>query len=148
MKMISEPNAKQYCRDDISKIENYEQAINDKENKWVVHHRLEFTINGEFAHTWKELKKLGMYWKRPYFELIFMRANEHLQLHKKRKSLSPEARRKMIVSKKGKHRSEFGYKFKEHYGMTKTDNMNLYVKEQMWYLRHNKICRWEIENAV
>ena len=146
--MISEPNAKQYCRDDISKIENYEQAINDKENKWVVHHRLEFTVNGEFAHTWKELKKLGMYWKRPYFELIFMRAKEHIQLHKNSKSLSPEARRKMIVAKKGKHRSEFGYKFKEHYGMTKTDNFNLYVKEQMWYLRHNKICRWEIENAV
>ena len=37
--MISERYAKQYCKDDISLIENYEQAVNDPINKWVIHHR-------------------------------------------------------------------------------------------------------------
>ena len=36
--MICKYNVKKYSRDDISKIENYEQAINDKENKWDCHH--------------------------------------------------------------------------------------------------------------
>ena len=37
--MISETKAKLYCKDDISLIENYEQAVNDPINKWVIHHR-------------------------------------------------------------------------------------------------------------
>lgn len=56
--MISLNTAKKYCKDDISKIENYEQAINDKENIWECHHRLQLTLEGEFAHNRKELKRL------------------------------------------------------------------------------------------
>ena len=55
-----------YCRDDVSKIENYEQAMNDKEHVWHCHHRLELTLDGEFAHSRAELQRLGMYFKRPY----------------------------------------------------------------------------------
>jgi hypothetical protein len=136
--MISEVNVKKYCRDDISKIENYEQAINDKEHKWVCHHRLEFTINGEFAHTWKELKKFGMYWKRPYFELIFMRADEHQKLHKN----SDKFKSDLIALNKRTHRSAFSIKFSEHYGIKPSENWRFYLKERHWYNRHNK-CRWE-----
>jgi len=56
--MISGWLSKKYCKDEISKIENYEQAINDKENIWEIHHRLELTLEGEFAHTREELKRL------------------------------------------------------------------------------------------
>ena len=42
--MINKKTARSYCKDDISKIENYEEAINDTE-LWVCHHRLELTIN-------------------------------------------------------------------------------------------------------
>jgi hypothetical protein len=72
---------KRICKDDISKIENYEQAINDKENMWVCHHRLELTLDGEFAHSAEELDRLGMYYNRPYFELIFLTRTQHGELH-------------------------------------------------------------------
>ncbi len=104
--MICKNKVKEYCRDDISKIENYEQAVSDKENVWVCHHRLEFTLNGEFAHNMKELERLGMYWKRPYFELIFMKETEHKSLHWKGKKLrkgtkhTEEAKRKMSEARR------------------------------------------------
>lgn len=44
-------------------------------------------------------------------------------------------------------RSEFGRKFKEHYGITKCKNTNLYEKERQWYLNHNNKCRWEDNHA-
>lgn len=46
---------------------------------------------------------------------------------------------------RGKTHSDFGYKFKEHFGFTLFENQKLYRREQAWYLRHNKKCRWEKE---
>lgn len=40
--------------------------------------------------------------------------------------------------------SEFGKKFREHYGITRLKNKKLYNKEQSWYYRHNNKCRWEV----
>jgi len=84
--MIKESNAKKYCKDNISKIENYEKAILDKDQMWDCHHRLEMTLDGEFAHTYQDLIRLGMYYDRPYFELIFLLQNEHMRLHRKNPS--------------------------------------------------------------
>ena len=39
--MISENQVKKYCREDISLIENYDKAINDKTQTWDCHHRKE-----------------------------------------------------------------------------------------------------------
>lgn len=39
--------------------------------------------------------------------------------------------------------SEFGRKFKEHFGISKQENKKLYNKERKYYIRHNKVCRWE-----
>lgn len=149
-----------YCRDEISKIENYEQAINDKENVWDCHHRLELTINGEFAHTSKELDKLGMYYNRPSFELIFMRMDEHRRLHMTKREVKEETKIRMSEANKGKilseeirmkmrkPHSEFGRKFKEHYGFTYRENFNLYCREYAWYRNHNKTCKWEVLNEI
>jgi len=89
----------------------------------------------------------------------------------KRESLSEETLKKMSEAQKGnkngignknrlgkhnsvEHRrkisdalisSEFGTKFKEHYGISKRDDVRLYSKENDWYRRHNKTCRWEKE---
>ena len=79
--MISEKTVKSFCKDDISKIENYDKAIADTSQTWVCHHRLEITINGEEALTPKDLRRFGMYLHRPYFELIFLPRNEHQRLH-------------------------------------------------------------------
>lgn len=43
---------------------------------------------------------------------------------------------------KGKIHSEFGMKFKEHYGITNHQNPKLYNKEQCYYHYHHK-CSWE-----
>ena len=44
---------------------------------------------------------------------------------------------------KGKTRSDFGRKFKEHFGLCQCENKKLYRKEKSWYSRHNNKCRWE-----
>lgn len=46
-------------------------------------------------------------------------------------------------SVKGKVHSEFGEKFKEHFGITRCENKQLYAKECSWYHSHNHRCRWE-----
>lgn len=62
-------------------IENYDKALADEFKGWVLHHRLECTIDGEFAHSAEELKRMGMYYNRPYYELIYLTRSEHSKLH-------------------------------------------------------------------
>lgn len=158
--MINIKATKEKCKDDISKIENYEEAINDKVNMWECHHRLELTLDGEFAHTHKELKRLGMYWHRPYFELIFLTRSEHASVHRgteeykrkmsesmkgKNRTFTEEHKKNISKGKKGITHSEFGKKYFEHYGYSKSENTNQYDKERTWYRRHNKTCSWEIK---
>lgn len=100
--MISIQKVHRFCKDDISKIENYDKAIADTAQTWDYHHRLELTLNGEFAHSREELKRLGMYYNRPYFELIFLTTTEHQRLHKTRKPLTAEHRQKISEAIKGK----------------------------------------------
>ena len=45
----------------------------------------------------------------------------------------------------GKSKSEFGRKFREHFGITRYENPKLYKKESNWYYCHNNKCRWEKE---
>lgn len=158
--MISVQEVKRKCRDDISKIENYELAIADTEHMWDCHHRLELTLDGEFAHDKEDLKRLGMYWHRPYYELIFLTKSEHKKIHCnteefkqkmsecnscywKGRKLSEETKRKMSEASKGRIHSNFGEKFKEHFGITCSDNLTLYRTEYSWYIRHNHKCSWE-----
>lgn len=102
--MINIRQANSYCKDDISKIENYDKAIADTTQTWHLHHRLELTLDGEFAHSRDELKRLGMYYNRPYFELIFMTNSEHVRLHYS--TMTVDTRRKMAESRKGKKFTE------------------------------------------
>ena len=39
--MINEKLAKNYCSEDISLIENYQEAVSDKDEIWEIHHRRE-----------------------------------------------------------------------------------------------------------
>ena len=74
-------NLRRYCSDGIEHIENYANALADGFKGWCIHHRLEFTMDGDLAHTSDCLKRLGMYFARPSFELIFMRVVDHRRLH-------------------------------------------------------------------
>lgn len=78
--MIYLEQARKYCRENPSLIENYSEAASSKD-RWHCHHRLELTLNGEEALTVKDLKRLGMYYHRPAFELIFLKISDHTRLH-------------------------------------------------------------------
>lgn len=117
--MINEKQAHKYCREDISKIENYELAANDRTQTWDIHHRAEVLPCGRFSK--RDLIKFGLYWKRPAAELVFMTQFDHLSMHMKGREPgnkgkqawnrgmrgvyhhSEESKRKMSKMRKGKH---------------------------------------------
>lgn len=68
-------NCYSYCRDDISKIKNYDLAIADEDHVWDCHHVNELTF------TANELIKMNMYYQRPADELVFLSKSEHKRLH-------------------------------------------------------------------
>lgn len=91
--MICLDKVKQFCKDDYTKIKNYDLAISDNKIVWHCHHILELTLNNEFAHSKDELIRMDMYYKRPYFELIFLKPNDHKKLHLD--NLSEHTRKKL-----------------------------------------------------
>ena len=93
--MINEKQAKLFCKEDISKIKNYDKAIADKTQTWHCHHMTE---------TWwhctrKELIENECYYHRKACELIFLTPEEHIRLHMQ--NISDETRKKMSEAKKG-----------------------------------------------
>lgn len=108
--MISHHMVNLYCKDDISKIENYDQAISDTKNIWHLHHRLEthdkWGSLREEAIPSKVLRYLGLYYHRPVNELIFMTNKEHCELHGK--ILSEKAKAALLTHCKGKNNYWYG----------------------------------------
>lgn len=96
--MIYEYNVKRFCCEDISLIDNYDEAINS-EQMYDCHHKLEIELN----KTKKELIDMGLYWKRPANELIFMTRSEHRLLHYKYKQVSEETRLKHSIATKKRY---------------------------------------------
>ena len=80
--MINAYKAKCYCSEDISLIENYQQAISDEEKMWEIHHRSECDENGRTLFTHKQLIEMGLYFKRPASELVFVTRAMHWKLHR------------------------------------------------------------------
>lgn len=77
--MISK-SIKLFCNGDITKIENYEEAIADTTKVWHCHHRLEIGPNGEITPV-IVLKEKGLYYNRPPEELIFLSPSMHSVIH-------------------------------------------------------------------
>ena len=102
--MICEETVKSYCCDDFSLIENYELAINDTMQMWHCHHRGEILPCGRFSRD--DLKKFGLYYKRPAAELIFLTPFSHRQLHKKGVPKSEEHKKAISEALKGVPLSE------------------------------------------
>lgn len=109
--MISS-NAKRFCRDDISLIKNYQEALADTTQVWYVHH-----INGEpvTGFSKKDLLKMKMYYNRPASELMFVTYKMHDDIHNnstnwgksnKCKHLSTEHKRKISITNKGRVMSD------------------------------------------
>lgn len=100
--MINLKTVLYFCSGDITHIENYERAINDLTQTYDCHHRRE-TDDGLLR---KQLKELGLYYKRPACELIFLTHSEHMSLHQSGKTKSEETKRKNSEAHKGKPKSE------------------------------------------
>lgn len=126
--MINVSKVNRFCRDDIKLIENYNEAVSDTENVWACHHRLELTLDGEFANSKADLIRYGMYYKRPYFELIFLKITDHKKLHAAKKALTETAKRRFYLAPKGvkkpKRRACSNYVLK--YGMTSRELSSKY----------------------
>lgn len=111
--MINEYNAKEFCREDISLIENYDRAIADTTQTWHCHHRR------ESIYTRDGLKEIGEYFHRPACELIFLTPFDHLSLHASGENNSmfgvghtPETREKISRIMKG-NKNHLGIKHSE-----------------------------------
>ena len=100
--MINEKKAKIFCKEDISKIKNYDKAIADTTQVWHCHHMTETWWNCSK----QELIDNECYYNRKACELIFLTPAEHHKLHNKGKHLSDETRRKLSEANKGKKLSE------------------------------------------
>lgn len=92
--MINLEFVKKYCKD-YTRIENYEEAVNDKTKTWICHH-----ILGEIL-TREQLKDHEFYYNVPACMLKFVTKSQHTQLHKKGKLHTEETKRKMSKARKG-----------------------------------------------
>lgn len=75
--MINFENVNWYCSEDISKIENYNAALNDQTQTWICHHRREIS-EGKSS---KQLMEEDLYYGVPADDLIFLTRSEHTTLH-------------------------------------------------------------------
>lgn len=106
-----------YCNDSISKIENYDKALADNFKGWVCHHRLE--IHEDYQNSYKEMKLMNLYYNRPPEELIFLRTEEHLRIHRVGVKFTEEWKNRISRSNKGRkftdeHRSKLSKARKEY----------------------------------
>ena len=131
MNMINFKCAKKYCCEDLSKIENYEVAINS-DKVYDVHHRLEIQENGVYLSS-IDLIKQDLYFKRPASELIFLSKSDHASLHANNnngflgKNHTEETKQKISKSEKKVWKNEeYKQKMVEH---LKGENNPFYGKE-------------------
>lgn len=155
--MINVNQARLYCKEDISLIENYNEAIASIE-KYDCHHRDELKTlpSGIIARrSYKDLKENDRYYNCHANELIFLKHSEHISLHAKYnntlRTLSVATKKKIGAKSKGRkttlgktwQTSKFGKGFYEHYGLRRADNVKLYDKEKYLYYKLGKFS-WEV----
>lgn len=109
--MINFNNVYNYCCDDITLIENYEAALNDKTQTWDCHHRLEIDLNLSAT----ELKEKEIYYNVPAKDLIFLTHTEHVRIRRTGKPApwnaypkSEEEKRHISKKMKGKNNPMYG----------------------------------------
>lgn len=119
----------EYCRVDISKIENYDKAINDNTQIWHIHHRLE--IRDDYINSKEDLIMMNLYYNRPANELIFLTHSEHIRIHLERKEVQEKARINKIGKKRSKEfKKEQSVRMK---GVHKGQHWKIINGKRVWY---------------
>lgn len=138
--MICLKSVKKFCKGDYTKIENYEQAINDTTQTWHCHHRDEVKTlpSGMIVYRSKdELIENGRYYGCPANELIFLTRSEHRRLHTIGVPVSRSLKSKNNLSD-GKLQ-ELGKHFKEVYGVRPRECYKVYRKEKAVFAHFGKL---------
>lgn len=114
---------KKICCEDISLIENYNEAVNDTTQMWDCHHRNEIELNKNR----QELIDMGLYYNRPASELIFLTHSEHTALHMKGHKYNLGRRH----SEEFKHERSEAYKGENNpfYGKNHTEESRQKIKD-------------------
>lgn len=152
--MISEHSAYAYCIEDISLIENYEEAIIDTTQTWCCHHRLEIELNKSAV----ALKKLGLYYHRPASELIFLTKGEHSKLHMPndvKRPMSEETKKKLSLAMSGDKNPMYGMSgdknpmYRKHHSDETKRRISLINKgkKKIRVKQHNKRFKWLLPNG-
>lgn len=138
--MISVQAVRKYCNEDISKIENYNEAVNDTTQIWHCHHRLEIQ---DRVYLVEELKEMGLYYNRPASELIFLTRSEHAKIHGEvaigeknnffGKKHSDETKEKISKKNKGKMAGDKNPMYGKHRTKQEKEKLSKIRKGTHWY---------------
>lgn len=88
-------------------VENYEKAIADEEQLWILHHRREI----DEMKSMQQLKDEGKYFDVEPSELIFLSISEHAILHGENKL--KETRNKLSKALSGEKNPNYGKHYSE-----------------------------------
>lgn len=126
--MICIKTTEKYCNGDITKIENYDKAVNDTTQMYICHHR------NEQYYTWIELKKLGLYFNCPPCELIFVTKSEHKQIHK-----TCAGYEEYIKKNSESHKNQIPWIKGKHHTQECKDELSKKLKEKPCYKNRGKV---------
>lgn len=109
----------------------------DTDKTLNLHEQLKSITNGKLELNSETLMDIGILLQHLGCELAILSRSEQ---HKKAQESA-----KVSESSVSKSPSDFGRKYKEHFGIKPYADPKQYIREYMYYYRHG-FCRWELSN--
>lgn len=129
------------CKQNILRNGYLRVSVNNKPNTELVHRLVWLAFRSEIPKDYVIDHINTIRTDNRLINLRCVTSKENSNNPLTREHLSIAAKRQ--IKPVGQVHSEFGRKFKDHYNMTRSDNLRLYLTEHQWYRTHNRKCRWE-----